>query len=111
MPKTLNEHADDLKRYIIELQSDAHNKGNVRAGRYNNLKLTMAPNSNSNPHVVIDMSMSAAEFELKMGQKLNGGLGPDERYVIRWLNKSVILAALIETWYGDIKNGGREKDR
>ena len=45
MPKTLNEHADDLKRYIIELQSDAHNKVNVRAGRYNNLKLTMAPNS------------------------------------------------------------------
>ena len=45
MPKTLNEHADDLKRYIIELQSDAHNKGNVRAGRCNNLKLIMAPNS------------------------------------------------------------------
>ena len=57
------------------------------------------------------MSTSAAEFELKMGQKLNGGLGPDERYVIRWLNKSVILAALIETWHVGIKNGGREKDR
>lgn len=57
------------------------------------------------------MSMSAAEFELKMGQKLNGGLGPDERYVIRWLNKSGTLAALIETWHGVIKNGGREKDR
>lgn len=56
MPKTLNEHADDLKRYIIEFQSDAHN-------------------------------------------------------VIRWLNKSGTLAALIETWYGVIKNGGREKDR
>lgn len=111
MAKTLNEHAGDLKRYIIELQSDAHNKVNVRAGRYNNLKLTMEPNSNSNPHVVIDMSMSAAEFELKMGQKLNGGLGPDERYVIRWLNKSGTLAALIETWHGVIKNGGREKDR
>ena len=55
------------------------------------------------------MSMSAAEFELKMGQKLNGGLGPDERYVIRWLNKSGILAALIETWHGIVKNGGREK--
>ena len=38
----------------------------------------MAPNSNSNPHVVIDMSTSAAEFELKMGQKSNGGLWPDE---------------------------------
>ena len=110
MPKTLNEHADDLKRYIIELQSDAHNKGSVRVERYNNLKLTMEPNSNSNPHIVVDMSMSAAEFELKMGQKLNGGLGPDERYVFRWLNKSGTLPALMDTWQGIVKNNGREKE-
>ena len=110
MAKTLNEHAGDLKRYIIELQSDAHNEGSVRAERYNNLKILMEPNSNHNPHVIIDMSMSAAEFELKMGQKLNGGLGPDERYVIRWLGKSGTLPALMETWRAIVKNGGHEKE-
>lgn len=110
MAKTLNEHAGDLKRYIIELQSDAHNKSSVRVERYNNLKLTMEPNADSKPHVVIDMAMSSAEFELKMGQKLYGGLGPDERYVIRWLSKSGTLPALMETWRAIVKNGGREKD-
>lgn len=110
MVKTLNEHAGDLKRYIIELQSDAHNKSSVRVERYNNLKLTMEPNADSKPHVVIDMTMSSAEFELKMGQKLYGGLGPDERYVMRWLSKSGTLPALMETWRAIVKNGGREKD-
>ena len=110
MAKTLNEHAGDLKRYIIELQSDSHNQGSVRVERYNNLKLAMEPNANHNPHVVVDMTMSSAEFELKMGQKLNGGLGPDERYVIRWLSKSGTLPALMDTWRTIINNGGREKD-
>lgn len=30
MPKTLNELAGDLKQLIIDLQSDAHNSGNIR---------------------------------------------------------------------------------
>ena len=111
MAKTLNEHASDLKKYIVELQSDGHNDGSVRVERYNNLKLSMEPNSNHNPHVIIDLSMSAAEFDIKTGQKQNGGLGPDERYVIRWLGKSGILPALLETWRVIIKNGGKEKDR
>ena len=111
MAKTLNEHASDLKKYIVELQSDGHNDGSVRVERYNNLKLSMEPNSNHNPHVIIDLSMSAAEFDIKTGQKQNGGLGPDERYVIRWLGKSGILPALLETWRAIIKNGGKEKDR
>lgn len=41
MAKTLNELASDLKDVIIGLQSDAHNKGNLRVERYNNLKLSM----------------------------------------------------------------------
>lgn len=40
MSKTLNELAGELKAYIIEIQSDAHNKGNIRPERYNNLKLS-----------------------------------------------------------------------
>lgn len=43
MPKTLNELAGDLKQLIIDLQSDAHNNGNIRMERYNNLKLLMFP--------------------------------------------------------------------
>lgn len=110
MAKSLNELAGELKAYIIELQSDAHNSGNLRVERYNNLKLAMEPNKNHNPHVMVDLSMSDAEFDIRTGQKLNGGLGPDERYVMRWFNKANTLANLQETWKEVVKNGGREKN-
>ena len=92
------------------MQSDPHNQNNLRVERYNNLKLLMEPNNNHNPHVIVDFSMSDAEFDIKTGQKINGGLGPDERYVLRWFNKSGTLTALQETWQVIVKNGGKEKE-
>lgn len=109
MAKSLNDLAKELKALIIELQSDAHNQNNLRVARYNNLKLLMEPERNHNPHVVVDFSMSDAEFDIKTGQKINGGLGPDERYVLRWFNKAGTLAALQETWKVILKNGGKKK--
>lgn len=110
MAKSLNELAGELKALIIELQSDTHNRSNLRTERYNNLKLLMEPKRNHNPHVVVDFSMSDAEFDISTGQKINGGLGPDERYVLRWFNKAGTLTALQETWKQVMKNGGKEKD-
>ena len=109
MAKSLNELAGELKALIIELQSDAHNQSNLRAERYNNLKLIMEPNRNNSPHVIVDLAMSDAEFDIKTGQKLNWGLGPDERYVLRWFNKSGTLTSLQETWKVILKSGGKEK--
>ena len=110
MAKSLNELARELKTLIIELQSDPHNQSNLRADRYNNLKLLMNPNSNHNPHVVVDLAMSDAEFDIKTGQKLKGGLGLYERYVLICFNKSGTLSDLQDTWVEIIKNGGKEKD-
>ena len=110
MAKTLNELAGDLKDLIIELQSDAHNKGNLRVERYNNLKLSMDVSINSSPQVVINIAMSEAIFNVKKKKKINGSLGPDERYVLRWLSKSGTLEALQEAWRNQRKNGGREKE-
>lgn len=111
MAKTLKELADELRSYIIELQSDAHNKGNFRPERYNNLKFVMDMAYNKNPHVVISLTMSSAEFELKTGEKINGGLGPDERYVLRWLDKPNTLPALRNCWKNVEKNRGRIDDK
>lgn len=96
--KNLKELADDLKNLIIELQSDAHNKENVRPERYNNLKLTMDPQHNRSPHVIVTTAMSSAEYDLYTAEKLGGSLGPDEKFVIRWLGKSNTLEALRECW-------------
>ena len=105
MAKSLNEFAGELKEFIINSQSDAHNKGSVNIGRYNNLKLVMEPRLNNRPHVVIDMTLSSAEFDILSGQKRNGGLGADERYVLKWLAKSGVLPSLQETWKYISKHG------
>ncbi len=106
MAKTLNELAGELKDTIIELQSDAHNKGNLRVERYNNLKLSMDVSQNS-PQVTINVGMSEAVFNLRTGEKLNGGLGPDERYVLRWFNKTNTLSALNECWQELSRKNGK----
>lgn len=111
MAKTLNELTSDLKTYIIEVQSDAHNKGNLRPERYNNMKLKMNIAENKNPHVVVFIGMSSAEFSLGSGEKMSGGLGPDEKHVIRWLEKPTSLPALRDCWRRVEKNRGRISDK
>ena len=108
MAKTLNELASDLKEAIKDAQSDAHNKSNMNAARYNNLKLTMDPQASANPEVVISLAMSEATFNIKTGEKVNGSLGPDERYVLKWLGKTNTLPALNECWL-EISKKSNEK--
>lgn len=107
MGKTLNELAGELKNCIIDLQSDAHNKGSIRKERYNNLKLSMDIASNPKPHVIVSLAMSEAEFDLKSGEKTNGSLGPDERYVLRWFGKSNTIPDLRECWMDVERNRGK----
>lgn len=111
MAKTLNELASELKVYLIEIQSDAHNKGNLRPERYNNLTLKMNIAANPTPHVKLFIGMSSAEFDLRTGDKVDGGLGPDERYVLRWLGKTNTMPALRICWSNAEKNRGRIVDK
>lgn len=80
----------------------------MNAGRYNNLKLKMDPQASANPEVVINLAMSEATFNLKSGEKVNGSLGPDERYVLKWLGKTNTLPALNECWL-EISKKNNEK--
>ncbi len=107
MGKNLKELTDDLKEYVIDQQSDAHNKTNLKKERYNNLKLSMDITKNSSPHIIINIGMSEAEFNIRTGDKNNGGLGPDERYVFRWLGRSNILPDLNECWKEMAREHGR----
>lgn len=107
MAKTLSELAGELKAFLIEMQSDARNKNNFRPERYNNLKFAMDVSKDPNPYVVISISMSEAEYSLKTGDKQNGGLGPDERYVLRWLEKPNTIPALMECWHEREKRRGK----
>ncbi len=107
MGKNLKELADELKAYMIDQQSDSHNRLNVRPERYNNLKFSMDIAKEQIPHVVISLGMSEAQFNIRNGEKMNGGLGADEKFVYRWFNKANTLPSLNECWVTIAKERGR----
>lgn len=107
MGRNLKELTDSLKDYVIDQQSDAHNKGNLRKERYNNLKLSMDIAKNSSPHVVVNIGMSEAEFNIRTGDKNTGGLGPDEKYVFRWMGRADTLPDLNACWNEMARENGR----
>ena len=87
MGRTLNELSNSLKAFITENQ-DAHNANDMKNYRYNNLKITVSdPRTTKIPQIIITIGMSEASFSLMTGEKLSGGLGPDERYVYRWMER------------------------
>jgi hypothetical protein len=95
--KTLHELAQKLQEYIIRSQQDAHNSTNMNITKYNNLKLKM--NSKYHyAHVIITIGISEAVFNISDGTKTDGGLGPDEKYVRKWLGTSSIVSDLKEIY-------------
>ena len=101
---SLKEAEDSLKNFIIQEQSDAHNKGNINYGKYNNIKLNMDPSKNPLPHIIIRISISEAIYSLNGFQKINGGLGYEERFVIKWFGRYGVKEKLLELWGSAEKN-------
>ena len=100
--------ARELKEFVIDIQSDAHNQSSVNKYRYNNLKLEiMDPRVNKTPQVKITIGISEAVFNIQNGEKASGGLGPDERYVLRWFMKNSVLNDLKELWQTVDANQGK----
>ncbi len=95
--KTLHELASKLQTYIIKSQEDAHNQTNLNVTKYNNLKLRMETRLHY-PNVIVCIGISEATFNIADGTKTDGGLGPDEKYVRKWLGSSTIVADLKEIW-------------
>ena len=89
---------DNLKTFIIQEQSDAHNIKTANLARYNNMKIWMDAKKNPMPHVNIRISISEASFSLNDFSKLNGGLGYEERIVLKWFGRYGIKDKLLELW-------------
>ena len=98
MARTLNELSASLKEFITE-NMDAHNITGMKQYRYNNLKIVVAdPRITKVPQFIITIGMSEATFNLLTGEKLSGGLGPDEKYVYRWIDRGSNTQELIEAY-------------
>lgn len=95
--RTLHELAIKLQTFIIKSQEDAHNATNMSVTKYNNLKLKMDTKHNF-PNIIVCIGISEAVFNFAEGTKVDGGLGPDEKYVRKWLGSSTIISDLKELW-------------
>lgn len=102
---TFKEMEDHLKNFIIQEQSDAHNIKSVNRTKYNNIKLWMEPIKNPIPHVIIRVSISEASYSLGNFNKINGGLGYEERFVLKWFGRYGVKEKLMELWNSAEKNG------
>jgi len=101
---TLKDAEENLKTFIIQEQSDAHNRGSLNTAKYNNIKITMDPSKNPVPHVTIRISISEATYSLNGFAKTNGGLGYEERLVIKWFGRYGVKEKLMELWGSAEKN-------
>lgn len=95
---TAKDLEDNLKSYLVQEQSDAHHKSSVNNAKYNNIKVIMNPYKNPVPHVTIRISISEATYKLEDFTKINGGLGYEERFVIKWFARYGIKDKLTELW-------------
>lgn len=103
---TFKDMEDSLKSFMVQEQSDAHNIKSVNAAKYNNLKIWMSPNKNQIPHVSVRISISEATFALEGFNKTNGGLGYEERLVLKWFSRYGVKEKLTELWNFAEKNKG-----
>lgn len=110
MPKTLHEFATSLQESIIKQQEDAHNMSSLNINKYNNLKLKMDSTIHY-PHVIVAIGISEATFNIKDVIKTEGGLGPDERYVKKWLSSTSVIYELNELYntFGDLIDAKKEE--
>ena len=95
---TFKDLEDNFKNFLIQEQSDAHSTKNVNIAKYNNIKIWMDLTKYREPHFYIRVSISEAVFSLKDCTKLNGGLGYEERFVIKWFGRMGIKDKLRELW-------------
>ena len=101
---TFKDLEDNLKTYIIQEQSDAHNVKTVNIAKYNNIKIWMDPSKSQIPHVNIRISISEASFLLEGFTKTHGGLGYEERLVLKWFGRFGVKDKLTELWAFAEKN-------
>lgn len=95
--KTLHELAIKLQESIIKQQEDSHNSANLNVTKYNNLKIKMDTRY-SYPHAIVCIGIFEAVFNIAEGTKTDGGLGPDEKYVRKWIANSTVISDLKEIW-------------
>ena len=106
---TFKDLEDSLKSFITEEQSDAHNIRNTTFTKYNNIKIWMDRGRFQEPHFIVRISISEGVYSLSGCTKLSGGLGYEERLVIKWCSRIGVKDKLRELWGSDDNNKDKKK--
>ena len=101
---TFKDLEDNLKSYILQEQSDAHNIRRLNVQKYNNIKIWMDLTKYLQPHFYIRISISEAVFSLDDCTKINGGLGYEERFIQKWFLRMGIKEKLDDLWHSAATN-------
>ncbi len=98
MGKTFNELAQDLRDYIVDKHSNYRGLKHMSLQRYNNLTVSMNSKRYGQPHVIIRVGISEAAFSFPYVNKIDGGLGMDERFVMQWIGMDTTIVSLDAQW-------------
>lgn len=89
---------NSLTDYLVSSQSSQFTDVMSFAYRYNNLKFFMAPTKVREPHFFVRLGISEACFSITNGNKIDGSLGPEDRFVQKWCNRINIQRELDTYW-------------
>lgn len=104
MSESLKMLENNLKEYLINVLSDAHNTPAFNKYKYNNLKIWMEPKRFKMPHFWISFNISSACVQLNPVEVISGGMGAEERYVRIWANRPNINGELMKIWAIEAQN-------
>lgn len=89
---------ESLKEFLSDEQSDGYNSKSANFYKYNNLKLYIDPHKCNIPHFIIRIGISEAVYNASSGEKISGGLGPDERFIRHWIEKNLYKIDMTAAW-------------
>ena len=96
---TFKDLEDNLRNFIVQEQSDAHNVKSVNVAKYGNLKLRIDSKKYKQGHFIVRISISEAVFDLASCNKIAGGLGYEERFISKWYNRYGVKEKLLDLWH------------
>ena len=98
MAKSFNDLAYDLRDFIVDKHANYRGLKHMSLQRYNNLNNSMNSKRYGQQHVIIKIGISEGVFSFPYVNKMDGGLGMDERYVMQWIGNDAVIQALTEHW-------------
>ena len=110
MVKSFNDLAYDLRDFIVDKHANYRGLKHMSLQKYNNLAISMNSRRYGQQHVIVKIGISEGVFSFPYVNKIDGGLGMDERFVMQWIGTDVAQNALNEHWK-TIKLQELEQDR